>query len=620
MGGEQLSRSVELLLAAGFACTYVGLVGSIVLEALEAGALTSAANVATFSGFMHFVRIFGGQVGVAVMTRFLSVREQFHSNMLGLHVQAGSWLTDERVRMLTGGLFPVPRGYEEAQYRAIDVLGQQVRGAGLHAGDSRRIRPDHLDGHCVFVADAIPYAGQVHLQDVEEHAMTGTYLYRILLLAHLGVLAAAAQNTAEVWRLTLTDAVHLALTHNRELKIARLKVAETEQKRAQAKASYFPELKNESTFLHTTAFENIGIPAGAFGVFPSVGPVPASDTLIDQGRKTFATSGTMLAQPLTQLIRIHQADRIALSEIAVSRDDLKKAETEVALRVHELYYTILVAQLQKRAAEQQTEFAQTRLRESEQDVRNGDALKIATIEGNAGLLQSKQDALTIDLQLSDLNTQLNDLLGLPLDTSLELSEVQPGILEDRPRGEYERIAWAENPQIQAAAAAVEQAKAGVTAAKSAYIPDITAIARQSYQNGVPFVVHNFGTFGVTLTYDVFDFGKRRAAVREREEKLAVEQENLLRLKEAVSVQVERSYNKAERMKEMLQVANEVVRLRVEGERLAKNQLAQGVELISTLRQASAANYKAQADLLQAQLGYLLANAELEQTIGRTPGL
>ena len=80
---------VELLLAAGLACTYIGLVGSIVLEALEAGALTSAAYAATFSGFMHFVRIFGGQVGVAVMTRFLSVREKFHSNLLGLHVQAG---------------------------------------------------------------------------------------------------------------------------------------------------------------------------------------------------------------------------------------------------------------------------------------------------------------------------------------------------------------------------------------------------------------------------------------------------------------------------------------------------------------------------------------------------
>ena len=120
-------ETVELLLATGFAGTYVGLVGSIVLEGLEGGALTSAANAATFSGLMHFIRIFGGQVGVAVMTRVVSVREQFHSNLLGLHVQVGDWLTDERLRLLSGGVLPGSTGLEEAQYRAVGILGQQVR-------------------------------------------------------------------------------------------------------------------------------------------------------------------------------------------------------------------------------------------------------------------------------------------------------------------------------------------------------------------------------------------------------------------------------------------------------------------------------------------------------------
>jgi len=120
-------EAVELLLSCGFACSYVGLVSSIVLEGLESGALTSAANAATFSGLMHFIRLFGGQVGVAFMTHFISVREKFHSNLLGLHIQAGDWLTDERVRMLTGGVLPGSTGAEEAQSRAVGILSQQVR-------------------------------------------------------------------------------------------------------------------------------------------------------------------------------------------------------------------------------------------------------------------------------------------------------------------------------------------------------------------------------------------------------------------------------------------------------------------------------------------------------------
>lgn len=124
--GSSFER-LELVLAVGLACTYVGLVGSIVLEGLEAGALASAAAAATFSGFMHFIRIFGGQVGVATMTRLLSVREKFHSNMLGLQVQSGSWLTDDRLRMLSGGVLPASMGPDEAQQRALALVSQQVR-------------------------------------------------------------------------------------------------------------------------------------------------------------------------------------------------------------------------------------------------------------------------------------------------------------------------------------------------------------------------------------------------------------------------------------------------------------------------------------------------------------
>jgi DHA2 family multidrug resistance protein len=121
-------QAVELAFTIGLACAYIGMVGSIVLQALEAGALNSAANVSTFSGLMHFTRVFGGSVGVAILTRFLSVREKFHSNMLGLHVQAGNWLTDERLHAATGGLLPGSSGLDESRARAVALLGKEVRG------------------------------------------------------------------------------------------------------------------------------------------------------------------------------------------------------------------------------------------------------------------------------------------------------------------------------------------------------------------------------------------------------------------------------------------------------------------------------------------------------------
>ena len=361
------------------------------------------------------------------------------------------------------------------------------------------------------------------------------------------------------------------------------------------------------------------IPAGGLGIVSGTF-IPGEPVNLNQGKETVFTSGTMLAQPITQLIRIHQQNRIAAEDIVISQDDEKKAENEVALRVHALYYGILITQLQKKAAEQQTQYADENLRESEDDVRQGSALKVAAIEGTAQVLEARQATLTADLQLSDLNTELNNVLGLPLDTKLELDTTVPTSFETSPKVEYLKIAWSQSPEILAAEEKVTQAKAAVKAAQTAYIPDITAYARESYQNGLPFLVHNFGEFGVHMSYDVFDFGKRRADVRERADQLAEAEQNVQRLKDELAVSVEHAYHKLERTNTMIDVAREVVSLRQESERLAGNELTQGVVNVSERRQAAAASYKAEADLLQASLGYLLARAELEEVIGHTPGL
>jgi outer membrane protein TolC len=275
--------------------------------------------------------------------------------------------------------------------------------------------------------------------------------------------------------------------------------------------------------------------------------------------------------------------------------------------------------MQKSAAEQETSSASETLRENENDLNGGSALEVAVIQSRAELLQAQQSALTAALQIEDYTSELNDLLGLPLDTQLELVPEEISNLSVLSKAEYVRAAWDENPGIRSAQATIEKARAGVAAAKTAYIPDVTAYARHSYQDGVPFLVRNFGTVGINLNYTVFDFGKRRATVRERQTQLEESEQNLEHLKEQVAVAVERSYNKLERTRSMVNVAAQAAKLRAESERLANNQQQQGLVLISDVRHATAANYKAKADLLQANLAYLLAWAELERTVGRTPG-
>ena len=442
---------------------------------------------------------------------------------------------------------------------------------------------------------------------------------QISALAAAFLLFSHSASANEVRHLKLEEAVHLAVEQNRTLKIARFRIKENEERKAAARSDYFPTITNQSNALHISELQNITLPPGSLGNVAGV-PVPPQSISVSQGKQTLYSSGTMVAQPLTQLLRVHQENRIAKAEIASSQAELKSAEDEIALEVHALYFGILITQLQKRAAEQETSFATESLRENEDSVRNGNALQVAEMQSRAELLEGRQSVLTAELQIEDYMTELNDLLGLPLDTKLELDPDVATSFDTSTKADYVKVALAENPEIRSAEQAVEKARAGVAAAKTAYIPDITAFVRHSYQDGVPFFVRNFGTVGVNLSYTLWDFGKRRATVNEHQTQLAEADQNLERLKEKVAVEVERSYNKMERTKSMVDVATQVAKLRQESERLATNQAAQGVVLVSDVRHASAANYKAKADLLQASLEYLLAHAQLERTVGRTPGM
>ena len=117
----------ELLTGVGQAFAFIGLVGCIVLQAIFAGALAKPEWVLTFSAFFHTIRIFGGTAGAIYMGHFLARREKLHSNLLGLHVSAGNWITDQNVHAMTAGLYVKSSGMVAAGARAVDMMAARLR-------------------------------------------------------------------------------------------------------------------------------------------------------------------------------------------------------------------------------------------------------------------------------------------------------------------------------------------------------------------------------------------------------------------------------------------------------------------------------------------------------------
>jgi len=436
------------------------------------------------------------------------------------------------------------------------------------------------------------------------------------------VCIAAAQETSNTApprrQITLQEAVQLALTHNHDVRIAGYAVEEKQHAKQVAKSSYFPSIRNDSSFLHATDTELIQIKAGSLGVAGGT-QIPPVDAIISQGGKNFITSGTQITQPLTTLLKIRQANDLAQAELKVSREKAQLTGNDVALAVHQVYYQILITQAHRSATEARIKASEALQSERVEQVKFGSTLEQESIDSRAQLLQAQQEILTTDLQLSDLKLKLNDLIGLPLNTALDLDPAVTGFQQTCRREECVTAAEASQPEILAARAQVEEAEAAVRLARTdMWVPDVEAFGRYSYQENVPFLARNFGTFGVHFGYDLFDSGRKHGLLRERQAQLSQAKENLAKLTDAVELSVETAYNKLERTRQMLKVSEEVLALRTESNRVRQQELIRGAALNSQADTATAQEYDAKALLLQSQMDYLQAHDELLDAMGSRP--
>jgi outer membrane protein TolC len=348
-------------------------------------------------------------------------------------------------------------------------------------------------------------------------------------------------------------------------------------------------------------------------------PIPPANSIINQGGRDLTTSGTQLTQPLTTLLKIRRENDIAQADLKASRNSAQQTENDVAFKVHELYYRLLIEQVHRSATEAKIKASEDLQSERLEQVKYGSALGENLIESRAQMLQSKQELLTTDLQLSDLKLQLNDVMGLPLKTMLDLDPDTAEAPLACAREACIAEALASHPEIIEARAEIEKAEAAVRLAKTdLYVPDVDAFARYSYQNQVPFLARNFGTFGVHFSYDLFDSGHKYALLRERQAQLSQAKENLARVTDDVELTVQTAYNKLERTQEMRKVSEELLALRTESSRVLHDQLARGEALSSQADTGTAQELDARTLLLQSQLDYTQANDEIIHAIGRAP--
>jgi len=118
------------------------------------------------------------------------------------------------------------------------------------------------------------------------------------------VAAAQPAPVAITQRLTLDRAIQLAVENNRQIQTAALQLQKANEDVEVARTHRLPvfDIQGQAAQLLTPV--DFAFPQGAFGEFPGVGPIPATDTDVSVPRQLTYYFSSQVSQPITQLFRI----------------------------------------------------------------------------------------------------------------------------------------------------------------------------------------------------------------------------------------------------------------------------------------------------------------------------
>lgn len=430
------------------------------------------------------------------------------------------------------------------------------------------------------------------------------------------VFAGGREASAEPARhaLTLPQAVERALIQNSALTIARSRVTESDQQIISARSRYFPQLSNNTKYITMSDKQLVTIPAGSLGKIEG-NAFPGNDVKVSQSSASILYSETTLGQPVTQLLKIYEGHRIARTDRGIALAELTRSENETVLAVHQAYFALLAANREKIAAQASLAAAQENLREAGEGVKAGNSLEVSMIAAKANQLQARHALIQAENRIADLTSDLADLVNLPGDTILEVSEEGLPDREEFSKEQAHEAARAKNGELLAARETIEKTRHAVRAAKYEYIPDLTIYAKHAYQDGAPFIEKNFGMFGAELTWNIFDWGKRKGELGQRVAQQSQAEENLARIDRRIGIEIDKTYRKLERSRQMVEVAREALSLSREQVRLSENRLKAGTVTAANHAETIAALRKAELEDLQASLQYRIAGSELGKITG-----
>jgi outer membrane protein TolC len=443
--------------------------------------------------------------------------------------------------------------------------------------------------------------------------MRGAWIVRIVLVAvALGSFGAAG---AAQERLTLAQAVARALEANPDLAIDVPGQAAARSEFEAARAGYLPRLDleqsylagNNPVFVFGTLLTQHRFTAANFAL-PALNSPSSIDNL--QTRIT-------LQQPIWDFGRTRLLRGRAHAGVLIAEQSHADHVRQVLLAVYDAYYSAALAREALQTARVALRSAEAVQAQARARVESGLAVEADLLRSHVYLSAAKQQEIQAQGQLEATGSQLNRLMGDPLETPLgEVEPLAPARIALPLEASLLTAQKKQRPDYQRLLTEVREAELAVSARQREFHPMLTGFS--SWEADNPSLKGRGGsnwTAGITLRWNVFAGGADAAQLEAARHRLEQKRRQLAAAESAMALEIRKAMIQCRAAEQQVEVARSAEVQSEESLRILKNRYDAGLATMTDLLSAETARSGARTALAEALYRHRLSFAQLEYAAG-----
>ncbi|WP_294024430.1 TolC family protein [uncultured Megasphaera sp.] len=302
-----------------------------------------------------------------------------------------------------------------------------------------------------------------------------------------------------------------------------------------------------------------------------------------------------------------------------AQEEILRVEQATKYSAIQGYYALLAYQELQGVYHEAVDNLQGHLDNVQAQYNVGTKAKVDVLSSDVSLANAKTTAITADNNVAVAESNLNNILGLPLETKLNLADHQlPFDTYNISLQEATDYAMKYRPEVLQAAIAVQEAERNIDIADAGNKPTVAITGGNDWaDNTFPGIDANKRSWKVAagVTYNFYDGGATKAKVNQAKQDLLVARETEQKTREAVQLEVKQAYLNIRSAAQKVEETQTVVDQARENYRIQNIRYQAGVGINLDVLDAQLSLNEAQVNHIQALYDYNVGIAKLEQVMG-----